>query len=431
MKIIILAKNPYFYPQKKIMPYIAGHSVGFVAPFIEYLLKKNHKVVLISPVEYKNYEEIEKKFFYNRPQNSKFKHILLKSIDLPKVPFNFGDLIVQSAILNAHEMMRGVDAILVVYTFPWIVAVNYLKQDLKFKTLSFLRGSDVFSGCNTNSDYKHRVEKGMWECVNRLMIKSLNKSDKIFGVSNMLNRFANSLGIRTDGIYPTPPYPGSDILRKTKKTKQQLRIMLLRNKYMKKTFGKVNLNTKWIVYLGRFHSEKQTALIIKAFNHCKNKKSYSVLLGGSGIEKKNLSKMKHILKLKNVHIGFVPPQIIPLFLKCADVFVHPTTPQSFLDARPSTCTNASYMGVPIIFPDKRNNQGTGLHESVSRLNNQLLKIDAGLRESGIIRQMAKKIDWILSNDKLREDIGKANANFTGEFNSQLIFSRLEKQITNV
>jgi glycosyltransferase involved in cell wall biosynthesis len=433
MNIVILAKNPYNYPEKKITPYLAGHSIGFVAPLIEYLLKKNNnnnKVVLISPPYYRKGELTTSKGFYEPPKNNDFTQIFIKGIKLPKVPFNYGDLMIQSAITDAKKIMQGIDLVLVVYVFPWIVATNYLKEDLGFKTISFLRGSDVFSGCYKNSPYREKFSNQSWDSVVEIITRSINKSEKIFAVSNMLKRFANNNHIRVDNIFPTPVYPKSDLIKKIK-DKQFLRKMFLIDKVIKKQFGKLDLKKKWISYLGRFSSEKQVSLVIEAFNNYKKNKDCCLILGGIGLERKNLENIKKKYKLKNVYIGFIPPKYVPLFSKCIDLFIHPTTPQSFLDARPSTCTNVSYMGIPIIFPYREGMECTGLSESVSELNTKFLSVDPTLNKKQIAEKIAEKIDLIFSNKKLYKKISKANSIFAEKFSADKIFNKLLREIKNV
>jgi len=429
MKIAILAKNPYYFKGEKITPYLAGHSIGFVAPFIEYLIKRGHKVSIISPKEYKSEEEIESKFFNKPPKSKNFFNFFVEEAKFPKVPFNFGDLMFQNAIIKAKKTMGGLDIVLVVYIFPWIVAVNYLKKDIGFKTVAFLRGSDVFSGCFRDSDYKKLVsDKETWDEIVNVMVSSLNKSDLVYSVSNMLKRFAGRQGIKVDKICPTPPFPNSQGIKEVKRTKEQSKKAFLRNKFIRKQFGKINKDTKWIAYLGRLHSEKQVSLVVDAFNLSKNHKGISLIIAGTGLEKKNLQERKAKMGLKNMHIGFVPPKLVPLFCKSIDIMIHPATPQSFMDARPSSCMNAAFMGVPVIFPYKEGIEGTGLSESVSSANKKFLAVNPNLSSSKLSKEVAKKIDLLFSNKKLYNKISAANSRFAARFEAYKLFKNVEKEL---
>jgi hypothetical protein len=125
MKIAILSKNPYCFPGTNIKPYLAGHCTGFVQPFIEYLLSNGNEVTLIAPhEEYK--ESMNTEGFCISPESKSFRVIFIKEHVLPKAHFNYGSIEVQAAILYAKEQMRGLDVVLVVYVFPWSVAVNDL-----------------------------------------------------------------------------------------------------------------------------------------------------------------------------------------------------------------------------------------------------------------------------------------------------------------
>ena len=87
MKIAILAKNPYYYPGEKITPYLAGHSTGFVGPFVDFLIRNGHQVCLISPKEFKKDEHIEEGFFYEPPKSNNFHKIFIDLLAPEVSPF--------------------------------------------------------------------------------------------------------------------------------------------------------------------------------------------------------------------------------------------------------------------------------------------------------------------------------------------------------
>jgi glycosyltransferase involved in cell wall biosynthesis len=325
--------------------------------------------------------------------------------------------------------MGGLDLVIVVYIFPWIVSVNSIKNEIGYKTIAFLRGSDVFSGCAKESNYrKYLKDDFQWHKIADMMISSINKSDLVLSVSEMLKQFANKRGIRVDGVYPTPPFPESKAIRECSLSRRLMREMFLKTPPIESQFGNIKIDNRWIAYLGRFHSEKQTCLVITAFNMCKHKDKYSLIFAGTGAEKQYLQNLSKKLNLKDLHIGFIPPKIVPLFCKVIDVLIHPTTPNSFLDARPSSCMNAAYMGIPVIFPFKEGIECTGLNESVSKLNVQLLTVNPALGSKKIAREISKKIDMILSEHEIYHNVSLSNLEFTEQFETDRIFFKIEEEI---
>jgi glycosyltransferase involved in cell wall biosynthesis len=338
--------------------------------------------------------------------------------DIPKVPFAYGGIELQAGILRAKELMGGVDLVMVIYVFPWICAVNTLKEMEHFKTIAFLRGSDVFLGCNPHSGYRKYFEEGLWEHYSQIVIDAINQSDRVYSVSEMQKNFSEDLGIRVDGIYPTPPFEDEHILSHSRK---ELKLL-----FRDKTLIQPDINTPWILYLGRFHPEKQPELVIKAF--LKVHEDAELIMAGHGIEQQRLEHMKKEYALDNVHICFIPPKHVPLACAASEIMVHPTTPRAFLDARPSSCTNASYYGCSIIFPYSKNMIHTGLAESVSEDNTKLLTINANNGDEKVIDEMAEKIKLLIEDAELRNNIGEKNREHAKKFSRRSIFPKLDKEM---
>jgi glycosyltransferase involved in cell wall biosynthesis len=417
MNIVIVAKNPYYFQNINIEPYLAGHTTGFLVPFIEHLLTNNHNVTLITP------KELQKNHIHNLgfpypPKNASFNYIFISGNDIPKVPFAYAGIELQAGILYAKKLMKSINLVMVVYTFPWICAVNSLKEREPFKTIAFLRGSDVFLGCNPYSEYRTYFEEGIWEIYTQIVIDSINKSDRIFCVSKMQKDFSENLGIRIDGIYPTPPFEDESVYPTSKKE--------LKSLFCKKVSIKPDISKPWILYLGRFHAEKRPDIALKAFS--KIGANAELIMAGVGLEQERLERIKMEYALENVNICFIPSKYVPLVCLASEIMLHPVTPRSFIDARPSSCTNASYYGCPIIFPYSRNIVPTGLVESVSEDNIRFLGIDASYDEERIINEMGEKIKLLLGDEKLRNSIGQKNREHAKKFSKKTIFPKLEEEM---
>jgi len=430
MNIVLINKNPFYYKNKTFPIYLAGHVTGFVEPFTNYLLNKKHKVIMISPAEHSNFKGEYDAFFPEPPKSENFHQIFIKPKILPKVPFSFGELDVKMALMKASDKLGKIDVVISVYAFPWIIPVNDLKSKVGYKTVALLRGSDATMGCNPNSEYNEIYGKEEWEYITQIYRNSLNKSDLVITTSEMLAHYVRDLGVRVDGISPTPPfeYKGTNSLQKTVLKRRFLQTSAIRTQIYE-----IDIKKEWIIYLGRFHRDKQVDLMIRSFLEIRNKNKVHFLLCGLGEELDNLIKLSKKLHIKDISFCFVPPNLVPLLCRCATAMVHPASlPWHFIDARPSSCINAAYQGCPVILPFKENrNDFGGAHESVSPFNTKHLSYDPFLPRQTVSSLIAEKIDLVIENRYVKEEIGRKNEKWASQFTQIKEFKKLENRIKSL
>jgi glycosyltransferase involved in cell wall biosynthesis len=408
MKIALIGWNPYYYPDKPVTPLLSGHSVGFNDPLIRFLLKHDHQVCLISMDP-------------NGPRNSGFPiapsgllHINIKEPNLHKIALDPGDLAVQAALLKTQAQFGGLDLVLVVYVFPSITAVNLFKKQMQYKVMAFLRGSDLFSGCSRKSPFESEYGS-LWPYIHELTIKGLNQSERIYCVSEMMAIEACKEGIRIDGISFTPPFE-DDSLGNQDGDKRKLRKMLLEEIAISPA---PDPDKHWVAYLGRLHPEKRIDRMIRAVGPLDGGETICAGIGEDEARLKSIGRAS---------FGFVPPRFVPLFCRCVDIAVHPTTPDYFLDARPSACTNFSYHGVPIVFAYNETRPCSGLKEIVSPSNYDHLAVDASLDEEPLVEAIRNKIRLLIERPELRKEIGAQNREFSRALCAALQFKRLEEEM---
>ena len=424
MKIAIVVKNPFYFPGQVCLPRFSGPSIGFAGPWIKYLLARGHSVALVSP-GLADEQVLFPELFPSPPDSPNFKPIFFTPQRVPKVAFQFTNLDVQAAILQAHEEFGGLDIVACIYVFPWLSPINQLKEYLGFPTVAFLRGSDVTQACDPKSNYKDNYpDPETWRRITAVFRSAINHSDLIFSVSDVLKNFSESLGIRVDGILPTPPFQSGTALRSHPNGDQVFKTQFASNPAIARQVQDLDCSQPWIIYLGRFHEEKQVELALRSFMQSKSKEQCTLIVGGDGPDRERVEKyLSH-----NVKACFVPPDLVPLACKAATVMIHPTLPSAILDARPSSCTNAAYVGCPIIFPYSEGRTTGGAQESVGQVNRSILSFNPFVSKEEIVKEIAAKIDLVIENPAIAQSIYKDNLKFTAQFEPIAMFDALEKQL---
>jgi len=158
LKTLLLSKNPFYKPEQgnKSCCYLAGYTVGLVAPLGEHLLQRDNDLAFLSP----NTSNIDPRYYQYFPKeltSDRFSNFSLNPVRLPKVPYIFPELETKAAIMTLGMLLKGIDIAISVYTFPWIVPIADLGDLIDYKIATFTRGSDLFYGCDPNSARaKHR-----------------------------------------------------------------------------------------------------------------------------------------------------------------------------------------------------------------------------------------------------------------------------------
>lgn len=425
-----MSKNP-FYKGNGIPCHLSGYTVGFVAPVIEHLLRRNHAVAFLSPFG-SNISPLYYRYFPREPESHRFLHISLKPKKIPKVPFKFPELETKANIMAMETALGAIDIALSVYVFPWIIPIVELRNRLNYKIAAFLRGSDLIYGCDPNSSYSSIFEHSSsicpWEKMTELMRISLKNCDKVYTVSRFQASIARNLGIRVDGIFPSFPFKRGKKLRYLKKSKKEIRLDFA--KRLEKHFEYLDPNLQWVVYLGRISKEKCIDLLIRSVRKSKNRRHFQLLIAGDGPDLPNLRRLASKLCVKTA-FGFVSPSLVPLLVKAASVVVHPTLPSHFIDAAPSSCINASFVGSPVVFPYRHSSPCSGIHEYVSNKNTAVLSFDPNQGKQELTENIAEKIDLMVENHDLRSLIEQENIKHTRQLDPEDALLRFENELLRV
>ncbi|RMF85346.1 MAG: glycosyltransferase [Nitrospinota bacterium] len=428
MKIVLIGKTPYGFPEENQRSYLAGHSLGFTDPFIKYALRKGHQVTLITPRVVSTEECTSPMPIVFPPTSDRFHHLWIFPRDLPKVPFPFTSLDTEAAILQASRLMGGIDIVMSIYVFPWILPVNHLKRALGYRSIAFIRGTDGINGLNPASVYR-KLYGPLWEEMTRVFTLALQESDRIYVLSRWLRAYVQRFGVQVSGVLPTPPFPMLPEYLTYKAESVELKRMLVSQPVLRDTMRSVDLTKKWVIYFGRFHRDKSVHLLIEAIKHVRHASELTFILAGAGPEEEALRKLAEKLQIPDLHFCFIPPHLIPLFCRAATLMVHPAIPrEEFVEALSNSCVNASAAGCPIILPHSRTIDCGGAEETVGPLNLRYLTFAPSSDEQQMHREIAAKIDFLVSHSALRQEIRQQNVLFARQFSQEAIFTALEREM---
>jgi glycosyltransferase involved in cell wall biosynthesis len=155
-----------------------------------------------------------------------------------------------------------------------------------------------------------------------------------------------------------------------------------------------NEENKYIMYVGRIDLEKGLFDLVECGKQISNKRSdLSFIIAGTG---KDLKKLKNKIKKENLQdmfkfLGQVDKDKLLKLYQNATLFVFP----SYHEGLPGVLLEAMSCGLPIIATDVRGNRDLISHEE----NGILIPIQDS-------KKMAEKINILLENKKLREQLGK-------------------------
>ena len=157
---------------------------------------------------------------------------------------------------------------------------------------------------------------------------------------------------------------------------------------------KYHLAEKVVLHFGRLSYEKNIDQLIKAFHLLiKERQDISFLIVGDGPAKKNLTKLVKKLGLEEevIFTGFIDHQVLISsgLLSLGDVFATAST----MEVNPMAVLEAMLYGLPVVGVKQ-----AGLIELVST--------NGFLVEPGNIKQLAEKIDQILSDQELKSKMSQ-------------------------
>jgi len=219
---------------------------------------------------------------------------------------------------------------------------------------------------------------GWGEKVMQLIIKNLNKSNKILAVSRIALNSYQKNGLRNEKNEIIP-----NILNK-----QEAGLLPVK-------WRNIIENKKVILTVGFFTEAKRIEQVIYAFVELRKKyqDSFILLIIGRG---KLETFYKKIIKDNNLEnqvyiIGEVAPNKIMSYFQICDFLVHP----SIVDSFSMTCLEAMSAGKPFICT-----QNIGITEYIK--NNQ----EAFIVPPNDLNELTKKMDTLLINSELRKKMGR-------------------------
>ncbi|MHA1249441.1 MAG: glycosyltransferase [Candidatus Helarchaeota archaeon] len=154
---------------------------------------------------------------------------------------------------------------------------------------------------------------------------------------------------------------------------------------------KLNLkpNSEIIIYTGHLYKERNVELLIEAMKYIKNKRIVLLIIGGI---KKDIRRLKNLVDKYNLNnvifIGFVPPYLVPYYLKLAKVGIITVSYESPLKL-------FEYMGsnLPIITVDS-----PSIREIIINNYNGIIVPDNNPQK------LAEKIEFIIDNPEFAKKI---------------------------
>jgi glycosyltransferase involved in cell wall biosynthesis len=176
----------------------------------------------------------------------------------------------------------------------------------------------------------------------------------------------------------------------------------------------ISRETVNVLFVGRLHPEKSVDTLIKSMSHLIRKKIkvHLYIVGGGHLENK-LKKLTNRLKLDQ-HISFlgkISDEDLILAYNACDVFVLP----SLAELEGMVVLEAMACGMPIIIANAE--QSASVY---------FVSDNGFLFEPRNVRDLAKKIEILATDKKVREDMGKASLEKSRQYDMNQSVSKLEE-----
>jgi len=243
-----------------------------------------------------------------------------------------------------------------------------------------------------------------------------------------IHGYAEGLGIRVDSIAPAPAFKPCIGIDGFENESQALKKRLLMIPRLKDQLKGLSPEKNWICFIGRLSFEKHPDLALKGFSLSKQcKKNAALVFAGNGpMEKELREKAKSV---GNVFFCELHPSEVPLMCKCSRAMIHTAIPSSrFIDGRPGSVTNASYVGCPVIFPFEKSLNCGGAHESLGSANRSLLSFNPFKPKKFIAKEISEKLDLVVSSQMAFKKASRDDREFSRKLSPEKVFSGLEKEL---
>ena len=181
---------------------------------------------------------------------------------------------------------------------------------------------------------------------------------------------------------------------------------------------KYNLSEQIIIYAGRLAKEKNLEVIIKALSLVKKKEAkINLALAGHGKNENQLKQLAKRLKVENnvKFLGTVSKPILAKLYQAAKIFIITSTSET----QSLTLMQGFACGLPAIGVNSR-----ALPEYINRQNGFLV-------EPGDAKNLAEKINLLLTNESLRQKLKQGALTFAKNFSAENIAKKWEKLYAKV
>jgi glycosyltransferase involved in cell wall biosynthesis len=238
------------------------------------------------------------------------------------------------------------------------------------------------------------IEYGKFGYLKAFIAYSINKSDKVVGISDTTCEVGKEISGREDiEILPD----GID----TERFNPNINGNEIREKY--------DLNDYFMIFSsGRMVERKGFRYLIEALPHVlEGFSNTKLIIGGDGPERENLENLVATLGLREnvIFPGFIPHEDFPKYMKACDVFILPAIIDSIGDTEGSATIMLETMacGTPVV--------GTKVGGIPYAIKNGM---GGFLVEQKNAKQLANKIVMLIKDEELREKMSKVGRKYVEE-----------------
>jgi len=193
------------------------------------------------------------------------------------------------------------------------------------------------------SHYLDKPRNIIKENIKKLFVSNCDRA-LVPGIRH--KKYAISLGISKEKIYIVKGVGGINISLNNQKKIKQLK--------SKKDVicKKLNIPYHNFLFVGRFSPEKNIIFLLNAFKKVKNEdsaKNWGLILVGNGPQRKEIENYIKEKKMKNIFLpGFIQKEELPFYYALADVFVLPSTSETW----GLVVNEAMACGLPVLVSNK-------------------------------------------------------------------------------
>ncbi len=232
--------------------------------------------------------------------------------------------------------------------------------------------------------------------IKKIILTSLFKKADAFLYSYNLNKeFFRIYGAPEEKLFFCPSAVDNEFFQRKAKEFQG------KKNEIKTELGVKNLNWPVVLFVGQFAHRKRLNDLLNAAKMLVGKLNFNLLLVGEGKEKEKLENFVKEDNLENVYfLGFKNQSELPKIYSAADVFALP----SEYDPSPKAMQEALNFGLPIVASD-----------GVKTATDLILGGDCGLiYKTGDIKQLTENLRQVMTNNSLREKLGKNALNIVSK-----------------